>query len=132
MYAPSHNPTQVYGHSAAEHIASTADGYTLIRSLLSKLLGRLGVARHNLSAGDIPAKGEQIGHAVDIINVLQVAIDDSHDATLAGNLASLYDYMARRLVEANLHNDVGRIDEVTGLVREVKSAWDAIGEQRAD
>ena len=32
----------------------------------------------------------------------------------------------RRLLEANLRNDPAAIDEVAGLVREVKTAWDAI------
>ncbi|MDD3518387.1 MAG: flagellar protein FliS, partial [Chromatiales bacterium] len=35
-------------------------------------------------------------------------------------------YMTRRLLEANLHNDVERLDEVSGLLKEIKSGWDAV------
>ena len=42
-------------------------------------------------------------------------------------LDRLYDYMQRRLLEANLRNDPAIIDEVSGLLKTVKSAWDEIG-----
>ena len=37
--------------------------------------------------------------------------------------------MMRRLLEANLHNDGARLDEVAGLLRELKTAWDAIADE---
>ncbi|MEL7024018.1 MAG: flagellar export chaperone FliS [Pseudomonadota bacterium] len=130
MYASTNQASRAYSSSAAEHVTDSADGYTLIRSLLSKLLARLGMARHGIEAKDFAMKGEQIGKAIETVNLLQVAIDESHDATLAGNLVSLYDYMSRQLLKANLHNDVAILDEVIDLVREIKSAWDAIGENK--
>ena len=38
----------------------------------------------------------------------------------------LYEYMSRRLLEANLHTDITMLDEVTALITEIKSAWDVI------
>ena len=35
----------------------------------------------------------------------------------------------RRLLEANLNNDEGILEEVAGLLRELKEAWDAIADQ---
>ena len=35
----------------------------------------------------------------------------------------------RRLLEANLYNDAGALDEVAGLMREIKEAWDAIADE---
>ena len=129
MYATANQGHSVYKSSAAEHVVDTADGYALIQSLMTRLIARLAMARHCLKEGDIPAKGEHLGQAVAIIGVLQVAIDEQHDQQLAGNLVALYDYMARQLLAANLRNDAAIIDEVEGLIREVKQAWDAIGEQ---
>ncbi len=128
MYANTQEATQKYSASAAEQVADSGDGYAIIRSLLAKLIARLGMARHGIQANEMAMKGEQIGMAIETLNVLQVAIDESHDATLAGNLVALYDYMSRQLLHANLHNDTTILDEVIDLVREIKSAWDAIGE----
>jgi flagellar secretion chaperone FliS len=46
---------------------------------------------------------------------------------LAQNLSSLYEYMARRLMLANVQNDVGPVNEVLSLMNEIRSAWIAIG-----
>jgi flagellar protein FliS len=35
--------------------------------------------------------------------------------------------MKRRLLEANVKNDASILREVSGLMHELKSAWDAIG-----
>ncbi|MDZ4338543.1 MAG: flagellar export chaperone FliS, partial [Pseudomonas sp.] len=47
---------------------------------------------------------------------------------VAANLDSLYEYMATRLVDANVQNEIAPLDEVAGLLRNVKAGWDAIAE----
>ncbi|MEM7613364.1 MAG: flagellar export chaperone FliS [Pseudomonadota bacterium] len=127
MYATVSNGTREYRNAKAEHVIDTADGYTLVQSLMTRLIARVAMAKHCIKNDDVPAKGEHLAGAVEIVNVLQVAVDDTHNADLAGNLVALYDYMARQLVTANLKNDVTILDEVEGLVRELKQAWDAVG-----
>jgi len=46
---------------------------------------------------------------------------------LSGNLASLYEYMVRRLLLANVSNDVDAIVEVEGLLNNIADAWKQIG-----
>jgi flagellar protein FliS len=41
-------------------------------------------------------------------------------------MASLYDYMVRRLLQSNLHNDVEGIIEVEGLLNNIADAWKQI------
>ena len=35
--------------------------------------------------------------------------------------------MGRRLLRANLDNDAAGVDEVAGLLRTIKAAWDDVG-----
>ena len=42
------------------------------------------------------------------------------------NLYALYSYMIDRLVDATIKNDPAIVDEVSNLLKEIKSAWDAI------
>lgn len=46
---------------------------------------------------------------------------------IAENLAALYDYMKRRLMQANLHNDEAAIAEVVKLLENIADAWRQIG-----
>ncbi|MGB8928106.1 MAG: flagellar export chaperone FliS, partial [Pantoea agglomerans] len=41
----------------------------------------------------------------------------------ADNLLDLYNYMTRRLLHANLNNDVTAVEEVEGLLRNIADAW---------
>jgi flagellar protein FliS len=45
---------------------------------------------------------------------------------VAENLSNLYDYMVRRLLAANNQNDESILDEVSGLMVEIKMGWDAM------
>ena len=47
-------------------------------------------------------------------------------AEIAANLDNLYEYMSRTLMDANLHTDVAKLDEVSGLMGEIKEAWAAV------
>jgi flagellar protein FliS len=46
-------------------------------------------------------------------------------------LAALYDYMAARLLHANLHNDQAALAEVGRLLGEIKTAWEEIADDPA-
>ncbi len=45
---------------------------------------------------------------------------------IAQKLRSLYEYIHRRLVQANIKKDSVIVQEVIGLLSELKEAWDAI------
>jgi len=45
---------------------------------------------------------------------------------IANNLDDLYEYMGRRLLDANISNDTAILDEVCSLMIEIKGAWDAL------
>ena len=76
--------------------------------------------------GNVALKGEQIGKAIAIIGGLRESLNHKQGGEVAGNLDSLYAFMQQRLSQANLRNEVALLDEVTELLREVKSGWDGI------
>jgi flagellar protein FliS len=114
---------------------STIDSYTgvtdanphqLVQMLLDGALGKIAVVKGLMTRGDTVKKGEVIGQAISIIGGLRSSLDMSAGGELAANLDNLYEYMERRLVTANLKNDVIILDEVTTLLREIKTAWESI------
>lgn len=106
--------------------AIEADPHRLIQMLIEGGLTRLAQARGAMERNQTALKGELIGKAIGIVGGLRQALDVKQGGELAVNLDSLYEYMTTRLMEANLKNDTVIIEEVSELLREVKSGWDAI------
>ena len=98
----------------------------LVQMMLEGVLDRVSLARGDMENGETAAKGERIGKAVSLVEGLRASLDHERGGELAGNLDALYEYISRRLTEANLRNDVTILDEVSRLLREIKQAWDRI------
>ncbi|MBK1719484.1 flagellar export chaperone FliS [Thiocystis violacea] len=112
----------------AGHIAeaAVADPHRLIQMLFEGALERIAVARGAMDQGNIRVKGEKLSQAIAIIDGLRCSLDHEQGADLAEKLEMLYEYMSRRLLEGNMRNDPSALDEVSRLLREIKSGWDAI------
>lgn len=104
-----------------------ADPHMLISLLFKGALLTIANAKNEVLRKDTSAKGKSISKAIAIIGEgLNASLDKNAGGELAQNLSSLYEYMTRRLVEANLKNDVTALDEVARLLTELAGAWDAI------
>jgi flagellar protein FliS len=109
-----------------------ADPHQLISMLFHGALDRIANAKSEIKRKDIAAKGQSISKAIAIIGEgLHASLDKRVGGELAQNLSALYDYMVRRLLEANLKNDTEILDEVTDLLAGLAEAWDAIRPQNA-
>jgi flagellar protein FliS len=89
-------------------------------------LDRIAQAKGALDRNDLATKGLCLGKAVAIIGGLREGLDPDKSPTPLADLDSLYDYMMRRLTEANIKNDPLLLDEVSGLLSNIKEGWDAI------
>jgi len=125
MYAKQSALAQ-YKKINAESAIDGASPHQLIQMLMQGALDRLVQARGALQRKDIPTKGLLLGKSISIISGLQASLDQSKSPEITSNLNSLYDYMQHRLLEANIKNDIGIVDEVVGLLKTIKSAWDQI------
>ena len=79
-----------------------------------------------MERGETEPKGVLLGKATGIIAGLQGSLEREQAPELVDNLERLYDYMQRRLFEANVSNDPALVQEVIDLMRTVKTGWDEI------
>lgn len=103
-----------------------ADPHRLIQMLMEGALEKIAKAKQYMSVRNVPEKGRHVSWAISIIDGLRLSLDKEKGGEIASNLDALYDYMTRRLVQANAENNAAYLDEVASLLREIKSGWDAI------
>ncbi len=117
-------------YQSADHSAiAYADPHELILRLMNGAIERIAQARGALSRGEVATKAECISKAVQIIGGLEGCLDHEQGGELAGNLTALYQYMSLTLAEANLNDDIAKLNEVSELLRQIRAAWAQIPEQ---
>lgn len=132
MSFASSSSAQTYANVGIETGVAAADPHRLILMLFDGALLAIAKARNAMQHGQIAEKGQAISRAIDIItNGLRASLHFSEEDTLAERLAALYDYMAGRLLHANLHNDQAALAEVGRLLGEIKTAWEEIADDPA-
>lgn len=116
-----------YNKVGLESSVVSADPHRLILMLYQGALLAIASAKNQMQRNEIVAKGESINKAMAIIDEgLKGSLDLNVGGELAKNLAALYDYMCQRLLIATLKNDTEILDEVSRLLTDIKSAWEAI------
>ena len=114
--------TNVGVHSAVDG----ASPHQLIAMLFDGALDRIASAKGAMERQETAKQGALLGKAIAIIDSMRASLDHEKGGELAERLASLYDYMERRLLEAGTSGDSAGLDEVSGLLRQIKSGWDEI------
>ncbi|WP_351188441.1 flagellar export chaperone FliS [Shewanella sp. TB4-MNA-CIBAN-0142] len=117
---------QSYRKVSVDSNLAVATPHRIIQMLLAGALERLAQAKLAIGNGDIANRGMLIGKAIGIVNGLNGSLNMDAGADVAGNLTQLYDYMLRRMSEANLNNDSQAIDDVVSILKTIKEGWDAI------
>ena len=126
------NAAEAYHNTGVYSSTLCADPHQLITQMFDGALTRISQAQGAIQRNDIATKAELISKAVLIIGGLEGCVDHERGGELAGNLSRLYQYMSLTLTEANIHNDVDKLAEVSRLLLEIKSAWVQIPQQLAD
>lgn len=76
---------------------------------------------HAIEKKEIEKAHDSIVRAQEIINELSNSLDKKYD--ISKSLDLLYDYMYRRLVEANVSKDIAVLNEVLDYSKELRDAW---------
>ena len=126
MYGSSRQHADQYRRMAVATRVAEADPHKLIALLLAGACERIRLAEACMHNGDQARKGKAIGEACAIVGHLNGSLDHEAGGEIAANLSSLYDYVMRRLTEANLNNDSSALQECLSLLLEIETAWNAI------
>jgi len=76
-----------------------------------------------LRSGDIPARGQAVNRAVEVIFELQRSLRHDVQPEYSQNLAGLYSYMQSRLAEAHARKSERMFQEVARLLRTLEEGW---------
>jgi len=121
MYAA--KGTQAYAQIGVESAVMSASQQQLVTMLFDGVLSALVRARLFMQDNNQQGKGVSLSKAINIENGLRVSLDEESKDELTQNLIALYSYMVRRLLQANLRNDVSAVEEVEALMRNIADAW---------
>jgi flagellar protein FliS len=99
--------------------------------LMEGALDKMSIAKGHMERKEYDRKSHFLSWSITVINGLKASLDMESGGEISANLDDLYDYMIRRLMEANATNDTAIVDEVLSLLLEVKSAWCVIPQQLA-
>ena len=111
------NPYQAYQQNSV----NTATPGELTLMLYNGSLKFMKLAKKAIEEKNIELKNINLIKAQKIIQELMVTLDTSQD--VGKSMMMMYDYMNRRLIEANLKNDSAMVEEVEGLMMEFRDAW---------
>ncbi|MER2261220.1 MAG: flagellar export chaperone FliS [Psychrobacillus sp.] len=111
------NPYQAYQQNSVTQ--SSPGELTLM--LYNGCLKFLNQAKKGIEAKDIELKNTNIQKAQNILRELMVTLDMS--VPVSKSMLSLYEYMINCLIEANIHNDIAKVEEVVGYTTEFRDTW---------
>jgi flagellar secretion chaperone FliS len=104
----------------------SANAHRLTGMLFTGAVTKISEAKAAMAGGQIALKGEALSKAIAIVEYLRASLDLGIDAGFAERLAVLYQYIERRLLDANIQNDELALDEVQDLLRELSEGWSGI------
>ena len=126
MNSMSRSALSQYRSVGAVGNVESADPHKLVQLLYDGLAESLSTTRGAIERGDVTAKTAAISKAAGIIDALNSSVDVQRGGAIAENLERLYDYMGRKLTDANLHNDVQALQEISNVNETLSGAWSTI------
>jgi len=111
------NPYQMYQQQSV----MTASQEELLIMLYNGCIRLIKQGMEAIDDKDVPRAHTNIVKAQDIIVEFISTLDMRYD--VAKSLMPLYDYIYRRLVEANISKDAAILNEALGFVTELRDTW---------
>ncbi len=105
---------------------STVSQTRLIVMLYDGAIRFLKIASENMTPRKYDLVNANIIKAQDIITELMLSLNLEEGKEIANSLLSIYIYMKKRLLEANMKKDSSILKEVIDLLTQLKTAWDEL------
>ncbi len=122
------NPVQAYKETQIK----TANQIRLIVMLYDGAIRHLNLALDSFSEGfrRYDVVNTHIIASQDILSELTASLDFDKGGTLARNLFSIYSFMNRQLMEANMKKDPAPLQSVKKLLMVLRDAWEEIANRK--
>jgi len=125
----------ITGNTMQNPYAKTADTYKtqqiqtasreeILVMLYEGAIRFLNKAKEGQAEGNIEKSHTNIMKCQRILTEFMNTLDIEAGGEVAQNLLSLYEYMHRRLVQANVKRDPVILEEVLGHLRQLKATWE--------
>ncbi|MCD6449927.1 MAG: flagellar export chaperone FliS [Thermotogaceae bacterium] len=101
----------------------TASPAKLIELLYQRAVELLKSAEKFVTNKEYIKANENLKKAQDIVTELNLSLDMEKGGQIAQNLRALYNYMFKKLVDANVKKDAEAIKEVRGMLEELLDTW---------
>ncbi|MBS3049109.1 flagellar export chaperone FliS [Enterobacter mori] len=110
---------------------SGATPHQLIVLLYDGAINAMKRAEIYFQTGNIARRGEMISRAINIIdNGLRAGLDHEKGGKIAEELESLYEYISRTLLEANLNKSGENLPHLISLMTDMSETWQLITPQQ--
>lgn len=114
------NASNAYALYQQNDVYTSSQGKLLLM-LYDGAIKFMRISKFSIAQGDYPAANKNLIKAQNIITELMCTLNMEYD--ISKNLYGLYDYMKRRLIEANIRKDTEIIDEILDLVVGLRDTW---------
>jgi flagellar secretion chaperone FliS len=121
----------VYRDAYLESEILSASPVRLVELLYRGAIEAANKAREAVERGNIAERNRQITRAQAIVGELSISLDHQRGGTLSRELVEVYDYIYRKLVEANTEQRVDPLLEARKLLEVLLEAWTSISPEVA-
>ncbi|KIL49946.1 flagellar export chaperone FliS [Jeotgalibacillus soli] len=111
------NPYSKYQNNSV----TTASPAELTLMLYNGSLKFMKQAKIEIEKKNFQEKNRLIGRTQDIVHELMVKLD--MNVEISKNFLRIYDYINRRLIDANINNDMRALEEAEGLMTDIRDTW---------
>jgi len=105
---------------------NTTNRGKIVVMLFSGAITFLNKTKMYMERKDYANKGKFLAKTLDIIDELNISLDLEKGQDVAKNLKSLYAFINRYLSEANIENNVEKIERIITILESLKNAFEEI------